>query len=102
MLRKIKPKNNYLLIEPIQEKTTKSGIVIPEIANLERPIMMGKVIAVDKTSTFKKEQVVIFRKYGAEEMQIDGKLFYFVPESDVLALMNHDNDNKSKKTKTPR
>ncbi|MER3570428.1 MAG: hypothetical protein C4348_02410, partial [Patescibacteria group bacterium] len=45
MLRKIKPKNNYLLIEPIQERTTKSGIVIPEVANLERPIMMGKIVS---------------------------------------------------------
>jgi len=86
------------LIEPIQERTTKSGIVIPEIANLERPIMIGKVIAVDKTSTFKKEQVVIFRKYSAEEIKIDGELLYFVPETDVVAII-HEEENTTRTNK---
>ena len=42
----IKPLPNHVFIEPIEEeKTTQSGIVIPETAEKERPIK-GRVVAV--------------------------------------------------------
>jgi chaperonin GroES len=94
---KLKPMNDYLLIEPIkEEEITKGGIVIPETAREERAIK-GKVIAVGPGKlnekgeriplTIKEGQTVIFKKYAPDEVKIDNKEYYFVREDDVLAII---------------
>ncbi len=94
---KLKPTNDYLLIEPLKEdEVTKGGIVIPETAREERAIK-GKVIAVgpgklnDKGErvplTIKEGQIVIFKKYAPDEVKVDDKEYYFVREDDVLAII---------------
>jgi chaperonin GroES len=94
---KLKPMNDYLLIEPIKEdEVTKGGIVIPETAREERAIK-GKVIAVGQGKlnekgeriplTIKEGQTVIFKKYAPDEIKIDDKEYYFVREDDVLAII---------------
>jgi chaperonin GroES len=94
---KVKPMNDYLLIEPIKEdEVTKGGIVIPETAREERAVK-GKVIAVgpgklnDKgeriSLTIKEGQTVIFKKYAPDEIKIDDKEYYFVKEDDILAIV---------------
>jgi chaperonin GroES len=94
---KLKPMNDYLLIEPIKEdEVTKGGIVIPETAREERAIK-GKVIAVGPGKlnekgeriplTIKEGQKVIFKKYAPDEIKIDDKEYYFVREDDVLAII---------------
>jgi len=94
---KLKPMNDYLLIEPIKEdEVTKGGIVIPETAREERAIK-GKVIAVGPGKlnekgervpmTIKEGQTVIFKKYAPDEIKIDNKEYYFVREDDVLAII---------------
>jgi chaperonin GroES len=94
---KLKPMNDYLLIEPIKEdEVTKGGIVIPETAREERAIK-GKVIAVGPGKlnekgeriplTIKEGQTVIFKKYAPDEIKIDDKEYYFVREDDVLAII---------------
>ncbi len=94
---KLKPMNDYLLIEPLKEdEVTKGGIVIPETAREERAIK-GKVIAVGPGKlnekgervplTIKEGQTVIFKKYAPDEVKIDDKEYYFVREDDVLAII---------------
>lgn len=94
---KLKPMNDYLLIEPIKEdEVTKGGIVIPETAREERAIK-GKVIAVGPGKlnekgeriplTIKEGQTVIFKKYAPDEIKIDDKEYYFVREDDILAVV---------------
>jgi chaperonin GroES len=96
---KLKPMNDYLLIEPIkEEEVTKGGIVIPETAREERAIK-GKVIAVGPGKlnekgeriplTIKEGQTVIFKKYAPDEIKIDDKEYYFVREDDVLAVIEN-------------
>jgi chaperonin GroES len=96
---KLKPMNDYLLIEPIKEdEVTKGGIVIPETAREERAIK-GKVIAVGPGKlnekgeriplTIKEGQTVIFKKYAPDEIKIDDKEYYFVREDDVLAIIEN-------------
>lgn len=92
-----KPLSNHLFIEPIEEeKTTKSGIVLPETAEKERPIR-GKVIAVgpgklnDKGEripmSVKVGDIVLFKKYGPDEVEIDGKKYLVGDEDDILAII---------------
>lgn len=93
----IKPLSNHLFIEPIEEeKTTQSGIVIPETAEKERPIK-GRVVAAgpgklneegDRIAmTVKVGDVVLFKKYGPDEIEIDNKKYLVGDEDDILAII---------------
>jgi len=92
-----KPLSNHLFLEPLgEEKTTKSGIVIPDTAEKERPIR-GKVLAVGPGKLNEKGErlplsvkvgdVVLFKKYGPDEVEIDGKKYLVGEEEDILAII---------------
>jgi len=94
---KIKPLSDYVLIEPIEEeKETKSGIIIPETVEKERP-EKGKIIAVGpgkKLSSgkimemsVKKGDTVLFKKYGPDEIKVDDKEYLICREEDILAII---------------
>lgn len=92
-----KPLSNRLFIEALSvEKTTKSGIVLPESSAGEKP-MMGKVIATGPgkmtdgklvAMTVKVGDSVLFKKYGPDEIEIEGKKYLVGDEDDVLAILN--------------
>jgi chaperonin GroES len=94
---KIKPINDYILVEPIKpEEVTKGGIIIPETAREERTIR-GKVIAVGPGRlnekgeripiNIKEGQTILFKKYAPDEIKIDDKEYYFIREDDVMAIL---------------
>ena len=94
---KIKPLANYILIEPIKEEDkTQSGILLPETAEKERP-EQGKIIACgpgkkDKKGKFipleiKPGDVVLFTKYGPNEIKVKGKEYLIAKEDDILAIL---------------
>ena len=93
----IKPLADHVLIEPIkEEEKTKSGILLPQTAEKERP-EQGKVVAVGPGKknkngqvipmTIKVGQVVLFTKYGPNEIKIDGKEYLMAKEEDILAVV---------------
>jgi chaperonin GroES len=92
-----KPLTNHLFIEPVEEeRTTKGGIVLPDTAEKEKPIK-GKVLAVgpgkrsDKGElqpmSVKVGDVVLFKKYGPDEIEMDGKKYLVGDEDDILAVI---------------
>ena len=94
---KIKPLSDHILIEPIsREEKTKTGILLPETAEKERP-EQGKVIAVGpgrKTSTgkvipleVKVGNKVLFTKYGPNEIKVDDKKYLIAKQEDILAIL---------------
>ena len=93
----IKPLDDRVLIEPIsKEELTKSGIIIPDTADKEKP-EQGKVIAVGEGKidnngnripmTVKVGDVVLFTKYGPNEVKIDNKEYLIAKEEDILAII---------------
>ncbi len=93
----LKPLSNHIFLEPIgEEKTTKFGIVIPDTAEKEKPIK-GKVLAIgpgkfnDKGErlpmSVKTGDMVLFKKYGPDEIEIDGKKYLVGDEDDILAII---------------
>lgn len=93
----IKPLSDHILIEPMrQEEKTKSGILLPESAEKERP-EQGRVVAVGpgrKTSSgkiipleVKPGQKVLFTKYGPNEIKVDDKEYLIAKEEDILAIL---------------
>lgn len=94
---KVTPLFDNVLIEPLeaQEKTT-SGIILPESAK-EKP-QMGKVVAVGKGKTDKDGKVVpmviklgdtvMYKKWGGNEVKLDGKEMTLVSQDDILATID--------------
>jgi chaperonin GroES len=94
---KIQPLSNHVFIEPlVEEKTTKSGIVIPDTADKEKPIR-GKIFAAGpgklnekgerNQMSVKEGDTVIFKKYGPDEIEIDGKKYLVGDEDDIVAVV---------------
>lgn len=94
---KIKPLSDHILIEPIkEEEKTKTGILLPETAEKERP-EQGRVIAVGPGKKNKKGgyfpldlkpgQKVLFTKYGPNEIKVDDKEYLIAKEEDILAII---------------
>ncbi len=93
----IKPLSDHVLIEPIkEEEKTKSGILLPETADKEKP-EQGEVIAVgpgkrnDSGNIIPMEikvgQKVLFTKYGPNEIKVDGKEYLIAKQEDILAII---------------
>ncbi|MBI5733005.1 co-chaperone GroES [Candidatus Jorgensenbacteria bacterium] len=94
---KFKPLSNHVFIEPQEEEqTTKSGIVLPDTADKEKPVK-GKILATgpgklnDKgervSMSVKVGDVVLFKKYGPDEIELDGKKYLVGDEDDILAII---------------
>lgn len=92
----IKPLSNHVFIETTEEdKTTKSGIVLPETAG-EKP-MKGKIIAIGPGKkndrgeiipmSVKVGDTILFKKYGPDEIEIEGKKYLVGDEEDILAIL---------------
>lgn len=87
----IKPLADRVLIEPSASETkTSSGIIIPDSAK-EKP-QKGTVVAVgngskDQPLTVKVGDKVLYGKYVGTELNVDGKNFLIMRESDILAIV---------------
>jgi len=91
----LKPTAGYLVIEPLEAQTrTDSGIYLPE--SVEEKPQKGRVIAVGSDETteqgIKKPSpasvgdVVIYKKWGGNEVKIEGKEYLFSKFEDILAI----------------
>lgn len=97
MVKKIRPLADRVVIEPLKaEEKTKAGIILPGSVDKERP-EQGKIIAVGSGRTnkdgnripvgVKKGEVVLFTKYGPNEIKVDGKEYLIAKEEDILAVL---------------
>lgn len=90
-MNKIRPLHDRVIVEPIQsESTTKSGIIIPDTAK-EKP-NSGKVIAVgdgkkDEPITVKIDDIVLYGKFAGTEINVEGKDYLIMRESDIMAII---------------
>ncbi|MCX6793447.1 MAG: co-chaperone GroES [Candidatus Falkowbacteria bacterium] len=93
----LKPLADYLIVKPlVEETTTKSGIVLPDTVDKEKP-EKGEVIATGPgktlesgntaTMSVKVGDKVMFRKYAPDEIKVDGNDYLVIRESDVMLIM---------------
>ncbi|MEI8096512.1 MAG: co-chaperone GroES [Candidatus Moraniibacteriota bacterium] len=85
----IKPLGENILIQPEKaEAKTSAGIYLPETASQDRS-QLGKVIAIGESDKIKVKagQKVVFRRYGGEEVKIDGVEYMISSYKDVLAVV---------------
>jgi chaperonin GroES len=91
MSLKITPLADRVVVEaaPAEEKTA-SGIIIPDTAK-EKP-QRGTVVAAgpgkkDEPLTVKVGDSILYGKYSGTEIQIEGKDFLIMRESDIYAII---------------
>ncbi|NBW33291.1 MAG: co-chaperone GroES [Cytophagia bacterium] len=91
MSSKITPIADRVLVEPSPaEEKTAGGIIIPDTAK-EKP-QRGTVVAVgqgkkDEPMTVKPGQTILYGKYSGTEVQIEGKDYLIMRESDIMAIL---------------
>jgi chaperonin GroES len=79
------------LVEPAAaEQKTAGGIIIPDTAK-EKP-QKGTVVAIgtgkkDETLTVKVGDQVLYGKYSGTEINVEGKDYLIMRESDILAVI---------------
>lgn len=86
----------YVLVEPQEAETkTSSGIILPETAQ-EKPAQ-GKVLAVGDDlvlengkvvkAPVKAGDIVVYKKWGGDEIKAEGKELKLVKFDDLMAVM---------------
>ena len=87
----IKPLADRVIVKAAQaEVKTAGGIIIPDTAK-EKP-QRGTVVAVgpgkkDEPMTVKPGDVVLYGKYAGTEINLDGKDYMIMRESDIVAII---------------
>ena len=95
----VQPLGDRVLLRPFKAEDmhthTASGIIIPDTVDKEKPAQ-GEVIAVGEgrfedgkkiPMRVKKGDVVMFSKYGYDEVKVDGEEFYILKEDQILAII---------------
>jgi chaperonin GroES len=92
---KISPLAGYALIKPEEaEERTAGGLYLPDNAQ-ERPAR-GKVVAVggpvkhpnhEEKAEFKVGDSVIYKKWGGDELKLNGDEFKLIKFDDVMAII---------------
>lgn len=93
----VQPLGGNILVEPVtEEATTASGIVLPDTVDKEKP-QKGKIVALGtgkltnegKVLAFnvKVGDVVVFKKYSPDEIEIEDKDYLIMTEDDILAVV---------------
>lgn len=94
--KSIKPLFDQVLVKPLEEESkTPSGILLPETAK-EKP-QMGQIMAVGPGAVaddgkkvamvVKVGQKVLYKKWGGNEVKVDGKEWLLVEQKDILAII---------------
>jgi chaperonin GroES len=93
----IKPLNGYVVIKPLEaEEMTKSGIVIPDTANKEKP-SEGEVVAVASKNIsssgtelpieMKVGDKVLYGRYSGEDVKVEDQEYKIVEMTSVRAIV---------------
>lgn len=93
----LKPLNDRLIVKALpKEEVTKSGIIIPDTVDKERP-EQGEVIAIGpgkrnddgsrSEMSVKAGDKVMFKKYAPDEVKVEDEEYLVLSEYDILAVV---------------
>jgi chaperonin GroES len=95
-MKMIYPLSNNVLLEPLEKEQEVNGIIMPDTAKDTPGI--GRVIAVGDgkllpdgktfvTSKLKRGKDVVYKKWQAHEVKLEGKNLVLVNEDDILGIV---------------
>jgi len=94
---KLRPLSNNVIVKPLKgEEVTKSGIVLPDTLDKEKP-ERGEIIAIGEGRVLDNGQLspvkvkvgdqVMFKKYAPDEIKIDGEEYLVLSDGDIIAVI---------------
>ena len=92
----LKPLGGNLLVKAVVEKSI-SGIVLPDTIDKEKPqkgeviaLGTGKIAKDGKKIAFnvKIGDIVLFKKYSPDEVELDGEDYLIMDEDAILAILS--------------
>lgn len=97
MAGKIKPLGDHIVVKVLEkEQMTASGIVLPDTVDKEKKAE-GEVIAVGPGKMLENGsrgamevavgQIVLFKKWGGDEVEIGDEEYKIVSQDDILAVV---------------
>jgi chaperonin GroES len=91
----VRPLGGRVVIQPVAEEKTPSGIIIPDSAK-EKP-QEGKIVAIGTGKTddqgkkvpfeVKTGDRVLYSKYGGTEITVEGEKYLIMSEDDILGVI---------------
>ena len=94
---KIRPLHDRVIVKRVEEeRTTASGIVIPDSASAEKPdqgvieaVGNGKILEDGhiKALDVKVGDKVLFGKYAGQSVKVDGEELLVMREDDIMAII---------------
>lgn len=95
---KIQPLGKRILVKPKEEEETiAGGLLVPPSSNDDKRPAMGEVLKLGKGKDedgkdlqfeVKKGNLIYFKKYSPEEVEVDGEQYLIVDADDVLAVLS--------------
>ncbi len=93
----IRPLHDRVLVKRVEQETkTKSGIIIPDTAQQDKPTE-GEVMAVGPGARDESGKIIqldvkvgdriLFAKWGGSEIKVEGQEYLIMKESDILAVV---------------
>jgi len=94
---KAKPLHDHVIVKPLSEnEITKSGIVLPDTVDKERP-EKGEVVSIGPGKLLENGQRapmsvkagdrVMFKKYSPDEIKIDDEEYLVISEGDIMLIL---------------
>ncbi len=97
LIKKVKPLMGYVLVQPEEaNQKTSSGLYLPESAQ-EKPaqgivLAIGDDLVVDGKvfgAPVKVGDLVVYKKWGGDEIKVDGKELKLVKFDDLMAILEN-------------
>ena len=93
----IKPIGDHIVVKTIkEEEVTASGIVLPDTMDKEKKAQ-GEVISIGPGKLLENGQraqmevkigeVILYKKWGGDEVKVDGQEYKIITQEDVLAVL---------------
>ena len=90
-MSRLQPVQDFVLVEELlPEEVTASGIIIPDVVDKEAP-NQGRVIECGPNCSFvKTSDVVMFRRYGFDDVEFNGKKYLLGREEFIMGTISKD------------
>jgi co-chaperonin GroES (HSP10) len=80
------PLNKYLVVEPIEERKTNTGVLVPEDYTVTSAFKLARILQVHENSKLEKGTRIVVPTHMVEEVTFSGETYYLVTENNVVGI----------------
>lgn len=90
------PVNKYLVVEPIEEDSDPGAptvLVPPDVELAASRFISVKLVEANMGSSLRTGMTLVAHRHMLEEVALNGKTYYLLPESQVVGFLGKTNEN---------